>query len=51
MKYQLYIGKSCDDLSLVSNDFFEYAHNIDIKVDKNQKYILKLLKEKNGFSR
>ncbi len=51
MKYQLFIGRSCNDLSVVSNTSYQYEHNSTIKIYKNKKYIVKLVKEKNGYSR
>ena len=52
MRYKLFIGKDCNDISfLVTNSEFKYDHNITMKISKNQNYIIKLTKEKNGFSR
>ena len=51
MKYQLFIGKSCNSLDMVALAPFSFERNTTIKIDKNQKYIVKLVKEKNGYSR
>ncbi len=51
MKYQLFIGRSCNSLDMVASAPFSFEQNTTIKIDKNQKYIVKLVKEKNGYSR
>jgi len=52
MKHQLFIGTSCDDLSLVERTSYEFNHNVDdLAVVKNQQYIIKLVKRSKGYSR
>ncbi|MBL0721816.1 MAG: hypothetical protein JJV88_04470 [Sulfurovum sp.] len=51
MKYQLFIGNSCDNLNLVSKPSFEYTYNVNIQVAKSRDYIIKVVKHSNGNSR
>jgi len=51
MKYQLFIGNSCDNLTLVEKTAFEYTHNVNLAISANQKYIIKIVKHSNGNSR
>jgi len=51
MKYQLFIGNSCDNLNLISKPSFEYTHNVNLQVAKSRDYIIKLVKHSNGNSR
>jgi len=51
MKYQLFIGKSCDALNLIEKPSFEYTHNINLAIQANQSYIIKVVKHSNGNSR
>lgn len=51
MKYQLFIGNSCDNLNLVSKPNFDYTHNINLQVSKSRDYIIKVVKHSNGNSR
>ena len=52
MKHQLFIGTSCDDLTLVERTSYEFNHNIDnLDVVKGQQYIIKLVKRSKGYSR
>jgi len=51
MKYQLFIGNSCDNLTLVEKAEFEYTHDVNLKVLANWDYIIKIIKHSNGDSR
>ncbi|MBL0721754.1 MAG: hypothetical protein JJV88_04160, partial [Sulfurovum sp.] len=51
MKYQLFIGNSCDNLNLVSKPSFEYTHNANLAITQNRDYIIKVVKHSNGNSR
>ena len=51
MKYQLFIGSSCDALNLIEKPTFEYTHNINLAIQANQNYIIKVVKHSNGNSR
>jgi len=51
MKYQLFIGNSCDNLTLVEKAEFEYTHDVNLKVLANWNYIIKIVKHSNGDSR
>ena len=51
MKYQLFIGKSCDDLTLVQEQKFDYTHSVNLAVSSKQEYIIKVVKHSNGNSR
>ncbi len=51
MKYQLFMGKSCDNLTLVEKTEFDYTHNINLKVLAKWDYIIKIVKHSNGNSR
>lgn len=51
MKYQLFIGKSCDNLTLVEKTEFDYTHDVNLKVLANWDYIIKIVKHSNGNSR
>jgi len=51
MKYQLFIGSSCDAWTLIEKPTFEYTHNINLAIQANQNYIIKVVKHSNGNSR
>ncbi|MBN2825403.1 MAG: hypothetical protein JXQ76_08775 [Campylobacterales bacterium] len=51
MKYQLFIGNSCDALNLIEEPSFEYTHNVNLAIQANQNYIIKVVKHSNGNSR
>jgi len=51
MKYQLFIGKSCDNLTLVEKTEFDYTHDVNLKVFAKWDYIIKIVKHSNGNSR
>jgi len=51
MKYQLFIGNSCDNLTLIEKTAFEYTHNVNLAISANQEYIIKIVKHSNGNSR
>ncbi len=51
MKYQLFIGNSCDNLNLVSKSNFDYTHNVNLQVVSKRDYIIKVVKHSNGNSR
>lgn len=50
MKYQLFIGNSCDNLTLVEKTAFDYTHNVNLQVLSNWDYIVKIVKHSNGNS-
>jgi len=52
MKHQLFIGTSCDNLTLVERTSYEFSHNVDdLEVIQGQQYIIKLVKRSKGYSR
>jgi len=51
MKYQLFMGKSCDNLTLVEKTEFDYTHDVNLKVFAKWDYIIKIVKHSNGNSR
>jgi len=51
MKYQLFMGNSCNALTLVQEPNFAYTHNVNLQVVANRDYIIKIVKHSNGNSR
>ncbi|MEA2028389.1 MAG: hypothetical protein U9N49_05390, partial [Campylobacterota bacterium] len=51
MKYQLFIGQSCNNLTLVEKTKFDYTHDVNLKLLANWDYIIKIVKHSNGNSR